>query len=167
MAIVRLACFLLSVHVAMGQVAPAALRTDPVFSTVLTRRIGYPFDAERAGVYAKLYAGFDIDHRGHIKAVSILNPTKTGYYFERVIVRGLKRMPPVQPRYEGRYALPVTFAFVDPANGANIITPLGKLEAKYLQDRTLLDELKIVGGQTPVSGGRLVPQSVGEVYVTY
>jgi hypothetical protein len=151
---------------ATAQVSSSPLSGDPVFSTVLRRRIHYPISAERTGVYAKIYAGFQIDKKGHIQQVSFLNPTKIGYGFEEEVVKKLKLLPPLHPKYEGTYALPVTFAFIDHTNHAKPVSPSGKLSKLYLTDRILLDEIEIVGGRIPEQRDKARPQSMGNILTT-
>ncbi|WP_157618557.1 energy transducer TonB [Spirosoma spitsbergense] len=153
-----LSSFLFSIHVSSAQVGSPELGKDPVFVAVLSRRIMYPADAERSGVYAKIYAGFRIDKRGHIQDINILNPTKIGYGFERAVTNKLKSLPPLNPNYEGNYALPVTFALVDYTDRANVISPSGHLSNTYFKDRLLLSELKVIGSKTPIQkGNELAP----------
>ncbi|NID08670.1 energy transducer TonB [Fibrivirga algicola] len=147
-----------------AQPATPALSKDPVFRVLLPRRIMYPVVAERAGVYANVYAGFRIDHRGHVQDVSILNPTKIGYGFEHEVIKRVKRLPPLDPKYEGRYALPVTFALPDYGNGAKITSSTNRLPNAYLKDRILLTEVTIVGNVMPSEkGNELAPYTLGTV----
>ncbi len=148
--LIRLLCLLLLVHTAVAQTASPKLGEDPVFTGVLARRIVYPASAEQAGIYAKIYAGFRIDERGLLQDVKILNPTKVGYGFEQEVTRKLNVLPPLNPKYEGAYALPVIFAIKDYTSGGKLISPSGDLSAHYLNDRVLLSAIKIVGSKTPV-----------------
>lgn len=166
MSLLRVLLILLLARLATAQVVSAKLDEDPVFRTVLSRRISYPPHAEQVGVYAKIYAGFRIDQRGHIQDVSILNPVKIGYGLEEEVLKRIKLMPPLNPKLEGRYAFPVTFAFVDyTTNGVEAISPSGKLDRQYVQDRVLLNELKVIGGRTR-RNGKVSTQSVGQVVTT-
>jgi hypothetical protein len=149
----RLLCLMLLVHAATAQVGSDKLNEDPVFNAVLAQRIIYPSDAEHLGVYAKVYAGFHIDQKGHIQDVNILNPTKTGYGFETVVTKKLKLLPPLNPKYEGNYALPVIFALIDYNDRGKVISPSGNLSNTYFKGRLLLNELKIVGSKTPLQKG--------------
>ncbi|SOD93572.1 energy transducer TonB [Spirosoma fluviale] len=160
-------CYLVFMgQLAIAQVPNHSLSEDPVFSTVLRRRIQYPINAEREGVYAKIYAGFHIDKKGHIQQVSILNPSKVGYGFEEEVLKKLKLLPPLQPKYEGNYALPITFAFIDHTNHAKPVSPSGKLSRLYLTDRILLNEVEIIGGRIPEQRDKVKPQSLGHVITT-
>jgi hypothetical protein len=167
MSLLRVLSLLLLVHLATAQVINTKLDEDPVFRAVLSRRISYPVYAEQVGIYAKVYAGFRIDQRGHIQDVSILNPVKIGYGLEEEVMKRVKLLPPLNPKYEGSYALPVTFAFVDhTTNGVEAISPPGKLDHQYVQNRVLLTEIKVIGGRTPRQKGNMSTQSVGQVVTT-
>jgi len=72
-----------------------SLSNDPAFSFILLHRINYPIDAERLGIYAKIYAGFQVDRKGHVQEISILNQNKIGYGFEEEVVKKLKLLPPL------------------------------------------------------------------------
>ena len=143
-----------------------SLSNDPAFSFILLHRINYPIDAERLGIYAKIYAGFQIDQKGHIQGISILNQGKIGYGFEDEVVKKLKLLPPLNPKYEGYYALPVTFAFIDHSNDGKVISPSGSISKMYLTNRILLDEIKIVGGRVPRQKNKISPQSLGQILTT-
>ncbi len=92
-----------------------------------------------------------------------LAPRKIGYGFEEEILKKVKLLPPVNPRYEGSYTLPVTFAFIDHTNGGKAISPTGKLPNQYFKDRTLLNELLVVGGRTIGRKDKMTTQSQGQV----
>lgn len=164
--LLRLCYLLLITHLTTAQVPGPSLSKDPVFSTVLRQRIYYPTDAERLGVYAKIYAGFQIDARGHVQQVTILNPTKIGYGFEEEVIKKLKLLPPLHAKYEGSYALPVTFAFIDHTNNGKAVSPSVKLSRQYFTNRILLDEIEIIGGRIPEQKGKISPQSMGHVLTT-
>ncbi len=129
-----------------------ALSNDPVFNRVLMRRVIYPARAIRSATYGRIYAGFDIDASGHLQNVSILGPQNTGAGFEYEISEALKRMPPLNPRYRGRYALPVSFVLTNWGESSEPRTPTGLLSARYLTDRVLLDEVIFRGGLRPIGG---------------
>ncbi|RYF77927.1 MAG: hypothetical protein EOO39_02755 [Cytophagaceae bacterium] len=164
MKLVLLFSLLLAGVVANAQTATPALSEDPVFRIMLPRRIVYPAVAEHAGVYAKVYAGFRIDRKGHVQDVSMLNPTKIGYGFEHEVMKKLKKLPPLNPNYEGSYALPVTFALPDYGNGAKVTSTANNLPDMYLRNRILLTEIKIVGNVMPTEKGHeLAPYTMGTV----
>lgn len=149
-----LLCLLLLVHAATAQVESAKLNEDPVFKTVLSRQIVYPTDAERLGIYAKIYAGFHINRRGHIQDISILNPTKIGYGFEQAVTKKLRKLPPLNSKYEGNYALPVIFALVDYTNKGNLISPAGSLSNMQIGNRILLNEMRVISSKLPILKGK-------------
>ncbi|HEX9957818.1 MAG TPA: hypothetical protein VGA96_11185, partial [Fibrella sp.] len=94
----------------------------------------------------------------------ILNPAKIGYGFEQEVTKKLKKLPPLNPKYEGNYALPIAFALPDYDNGAKVTSPVNNLPDVYLKNRTLLNEIKIVGNIMPnEKGNELAPYSLGTV----
>ena len=166
MKLIEIFCLFLLSQATTAQARNARLDEDPVFIAVLSKRIQYPFNAERSGVYAKVYAGFHIDQKGRVQEVSILNPTKIGYGFEEEVSRKIKILPALNPKYEGDYALPIAFALPDYANSAKIVAPTGKLSEPYIKDRILLRELTIIGGKTSSQRGKLTPFTIGQVLTT-
>lgn len=166
MSFLRLFCLLLSAYAATAQ-GVAKLDNDPVFSTVLSRRITYPANAQQAGIYATIYAGFRVDQHGHLQNISILNPVIIGYGFEEEVIKKLKLIPPLQSKYENDYVLPVTFALVDYTNRGAIMSPPDKLSDVYFKGRILLKEINVIGSITPKrKGNELAPYSKGTVRAT-
>lgn len=157
---------LLITHLLMAQVPKARLDSDPVFTTLLSRRIHYPAEAEKNGIYAKLYVGFRIDEKGHVQDILMLNPDRIGYGFETEVTKAVSLLPPLKQTYAGLYALPVTFALFDALNSGQELTPSGTLPSYYLSGRVVLTELKRVSGRTPIPKGKLSAQSVGYVVTT-
>lgn len=100
-----------------------ALSNDPVFNQVLMRRVIYPARAIRSATYGRIYAGFDIDSKGRIQNVLILCPQTTGVGFEYEVSAALKRMPPLNPRYAGRYVLPASFVLTNWGKARNRTRP--------------------------------------------
>lgn len=132
---------ILLAQIATAQHTPARIDQDPVFVSVLTRQIAYPLKAA-SGAYARIYAGFSIDQKGHVQNVTILNPAKIGYGFEEEVTQGLKRLPLLNPRYEGDYVLPVLFVYVNYERQANETIPDGTVPTWYFTNRTLLTEIR-------------------------
>lgn len=126
---------------AAAQNAPVRVDQDPVFVSVLARQIVYPLKAA-PGAYARIYAGFSIDAKGRVGKVTILNPVKIGYGFEEEVTLGLKRLPVMNPRYEGDYVLPVRFVYVNYADHAKETIPDGTVPDWYFANRILLSELR-------------------------
>lgn len=130
---------LLCAHtLAYSQADSLTVRHDPVFAKVLQKRIHYPQKAESTAMQAKIYAGFTINGEGHIQDIVILNPQKTGLGFEEEVMNGLKRLPPLNHKYAGSYALPIAFMFENEEN-------LGSLRSGFYINRTLLSEFRILG----------------------
>lgn len=137
------------IRVGWSQSDSPTLNDDPVFNKVLSRRVTYPINAIRAGTYGRIYAGFDIDPRGRIQHVAILSPGNTGVGFESEIQSALKRMPPLNSRYSGRYALPVAFVFTNWGEGSEPYIPTNTLPRLYFADRLLLGEVIFRGEIRP------------------
>lgn len=104
-------------------------------------------EAQRNGIYAKIYAGFHIDVQGHVQEVVILNPDKVGYGLEDEVKRTLNRLPPLHPRYAGDYVVPFVFGYGAPGD-PNPIMPKGTLPAELMENRRLLDTVVIMGYST-------------------
>lgn len=119
----------------------SALSADPVFNQILSRRVTYPIAAIRSSTYGRIYAGFDIDEKGHVGNIVILSPVNTGVGFEYEIKAALKHMPPLNPRYAGRYALPVSFVLTSWQDGSQTHIPDNKVTNQALADRRLLGEV--------------------------
>ncbi|MBC8153233.1 MAG: energy transducer TonB [Bacteroidetes bacterium] len=118
-----------------------ALNDDPVFNRVLSRRVSYPVMALRSATYGRVYAGFDIDARGHLRNVAILGPENTGVGFEYEVRTALKRMPPLHPRYAGRYVLPVSFVLTNSGERAEPYVPTQTRPRRDFGDRLLLGDV--------------------------
>lgn len=157
---------LLLMQPARAQPGDARLADDPVFTAALLRRISYPVGAERSGIFARIYAGFRISAKGHVQDVYIMNPTAVGYGFEDEVIKKIKRLPPVQPRYAGEYVLPVVFAYLQHRDKVSVTVPAGRLPDAYFANRTLLREWKVMGTDERYSTGRWEPLTQGQVYTT-
>ncbi len=100
------------------------LDRDPVFRSILSRRLNYPILNAQKGHTKLVYAQFDIDDKGHVQNAKILNPAKGGYYFvdfDAAVVKTIKRLPPLNPLYSGKYILPVIFALKDLGTGTQVV----------------------------------------------
>lgn len=125
----------------IAQLVRPALDSDPVFHRVLFKRIEYPRNAILySHVYGRVYAGFHIDEKGKLTNLTILSPGNTKSGFEYEVVQALKHMPSLDPRYQGDYALPVAFRFINRDQSSRLYSPVNKLEEKYLTNRLLLNE---------------------------
>jgi hypothetical protein len=123
------------------------LDKDPVFRKVLSRRLSYPFSNAEVGNTKLVYAQFSIDEKGHTQNIKILNPASGRYYFinfDRAVEKALKKLPPLQPRYEGKYVLPVIFAINDMQTGKRVIPDNTTFNGK-LSENILLKSVTIVG----------------------
>ncbi|WP_080059373.1 hypothetical protein [Spirosoma aerolatum] len=131
-----------------AQITPNTLSQDPVFRTVLAARLVYPFDALYKEIYARVYAGFEVDEKGHLFNISILNHMSRGtrYGFEPNTIAALKKLPPLNPHYQGRYILPIAFIYVDSRHLDNPYIPKDSISMGGLANYILLDEIKVIGG---------------------
>lgn len=123
------------------------LSSDPAYLQPLVRTTRFPMEAQRNGIYAKIYAGFHINTQGHVEDVVILNPEKVGYGLEDEVKRTLNRLPPLHPRYVGEYVVPFLFGYGAPGD-PNPILPKGTLPAELMENRRLLDTIVIMGYST-------------------
>lgn len=134
-------------HAALAQVADSSLSQDPVFNTILTRRLKYPRQAQWFSSYGRLFAQFTIDSRGRVQDISILNHSveATQVGFEPTIIAALKRMPSLSLRHTGQYILPVSFVLSDYRHKNKLFVPTDSLYIQDLAGRVILKEVKIIG----------------------
>lgn len=163
MALVRLIALLplLLMETAIAQTTQVPISQDPVFATVLKRRIRYPVLAEQTGAYARIYARFLVNERGHVQQISLIQPAPKKDGFENAVLTGLKHLPPLSPRYEGQYILPVDFAYINYEISPDpILPPTGVLPRHYQHDYTLLNPVRVVGNNraySPIGSHRPTP----------
>ena len=137
----------LSTQLVFAQLPPNKLSQDPVFSNVLEHRLKYPRQAQWSSIYARIFAEFTIDEKGHVQAISILNHSNEGVYFglEPAVVNVLKKLPPLSLQYRGHYILPVTFQLQDYRSKGNLLIPKDSLHLIDLGGRVILNEVKVTG----------------------
>ncbi len=124
-----------------AQTIRPALDEDPVFHQVLARRIEYPrYSMRYFPLYGRIYVGFHISEKGNLTDVTILSPGNTRSGFENEVRQALSHMPPLNPRYEGDYALPVAFCYINSQQNQRLYKPINKLDEKYILNRLLLKE---------------------------
>ncbi|SOD78440.1 TonB family protein [Spirosoma fluviale] len=123
------------------------LSQDPVFSTVLNRRLKYPRQAEWSSKYGRVFAEFTVDEKGRVKAISILNHSAEWAYagLEPTVVNALKKLPPLSLQYTGRYILPVSFTLVDYRQQNTALAPTNQLYVQDLAGRVVLNEITVTG----------------------
>jgi hypothetical protein len=143
------ACVLmLSAGLVAGQ-DRADLNTDPVFSYMVTHRVQYPPQMASRAIYGRVYAGFTLDSAGRIRDIALRYPRMSRqmtqlYGIEYTIRAGLRRMPPLNPRYAGRYVLPIAFCYTHYAEGPAPIVPTNQLPTGFDPGPgTLLREVSI------------------------
>ncbi|WP_157816066.1 energy transducer TonB [Spirosoma pollinicola] len=148
-----------------AQSASSDLSQDPVFSTVLNRRLRYPRQAEWSSVYGRVFAEFTIDDKGHVQDISILNHSEKGTYYglEPTIITALKKLPSLNLRYTGSYILPVSFIYVDYRQKDKPFVPKDTLYIQDLAGRIALKEIKIMGNSTN-SRERILSAGKNEYY---
>ena len=123
------------------------LDKDPVFRKVLKRRLTYPIVNE-LNAYTKLvYAQFSIDEKGHVQDVKVINPScgirNHDANFDKVVEKTLKRLPPLNPSYLGKYVLPILFAI----NGVDSkqVIPDNINSDNRLSNNVLLTSVTVLG----------------------
>ncbi|MFD2933804.1 hypothetical protein [Spirosoma flavum] len=138
---------LLNLCPAPAQLTQDDLSQDPVFTTVLARRLKYPRQAQWSSIYVRLFAEFTVDQKGHVQLISILNHSNEGVYFglEPTVINALKRLPPLSLHYSGHYILPVSFQLQDYQRKNNLLVPKDSLYLTDLAGRVILKEIKVVG----------------------
>jgi hypothetical protein len=131
------------------------LDKDPVFRKILSRRLSYPPINAQSGHTKLVYGQFEIDENGHVRNVKIVNPAVgRGYFvnFDVVVEKTLKRLPPLNPRYLGKYMLPVIFALNDLQTG-ELVTPTNTNFDGRLANSILLKSVTVIGDkQKPPRG---------------
>ena len=150
----RLITFLLLLltNAAIAQADQTPISRDPVFIAVLKQRIKYPVLAEQTGVYARVYVRFLVNEKGHVQQITLLQPAQTKDGFERAVLVGMRHLPPLNPRYEGQYILPVDFAYINYESSPDLLLPpTGTLPRHYTNDYLLLYPIRIVGNNRAYS----------------
>ncbi len=91
---------------------------DPVFYVSAANNIQYPVGAIRNSIYGRIFASFEIDSAGTVRNVNVIYPLmdkKAGKIlgFEEEIKAGLSKMPRLRTKDQGKYILPVAFAYTN------------------------------------------------------
>lgn len=143
----RLLVLMTITYMAKAQTVTADLSQDPVFTTILNRRLKYPRQAQWSSRYGRVFAGFTIDEKGHIQSISILNHSVEWEYagLEPTVLGALQKLPPLRPQYTGNYILPVAFILVDYRHKDKPFVPTDTLYIQDLTDRVILKEIKVMG----------------------
>ncbi|WP_293691558.1 MULTISPECIES: hypothetical protein [unclassified Spirosoma] len=131
----------------MAQTSEQGLSDDPVFTTILKRRIKYPRDAEWVGKYMRVFAEFTVGDKGRVQNITILNQSPTGAHlgFEYTVATALKKLPSLNLRYTGSYILPVSFIYVDYRQKDKPYVPTDTLFIDDLRGRVILKEINVFG----------------------
>ncbi len=140
--------FLLTItYMVKAQTATADLGQDPVFATVLNRRLKYPRQAQWSSTYGRVFAEFAVDEKGHIQSISILNHSVEWDYagLEQTVINALKKLPPLSLQYVGNYILPVSFIITDYRHKDAPFIPTNQLYIQDLASRVILKEVKVMG----------------------
>lgn len=143
----RLLLLVFLAQVAVAQESNSTLNQDPVFTTILKRRLKYPRQAQLSNRYNRVFAGFNVDDRGRVQDISILNHSVEGDYvgFEQTIITALKKLPSLNLRYTGSYILPISFILVDYRQKDRQFVPKDTLYVQDLAGRVILNEIKVLG----------------------
>ncbi len=133
--------------VAEAQTEPADLSHDPVFTTVLDRRLKYPRQAQWSSRYGRVFADFTVNDKGRVEAISILNHSVEWNYagFEPTVIGALKKLPSLNLQYAGHYILPVSFILEDYRHKDRPFIPTDTLYIQELAGRVILKEIKVMG----------------------
>lgn len=147
MKIWRLLPFVFICQLGLAQTPDQGLSNDPVFNTILKRRIKYPRDAEWVGKYMRIFAEFTVGEKGRVENIAILNQSPTGVHlgFEPTVVTALKKLPSLNLRYKGSYILPVSFIYVDYRHKDKPYVPTDTLFIDELRGRVVLKEINVFG----------------------
>ncbi len=143
----RLLILLTITHTAEAQIANSTLNQDPVFTTILKRRLTYPRQAQWSSRYGRIFAGFDVDKKGRIQDISILNHSVEGDYagFEPTVIAAIKKLPSLSLQFTGSYILPISFILADYRHKDKPFIPTDTLYIQGLRGRIILNEIKVFG----------------------
>lgn len=144
------------------------LDKDPVFRKVLKRRLSYPImNALNGGRTKLVYAQFNIDEKGHVQDVKVVHPSYAPHgirnpdaNFDEIVEKTLNRLPPLNPRYLGRYVLPVIFAM----NGTDSKQIITNNYNSAIIDHILLRSVTVLGYSYRGNNGTSEPGK--EIYNT-
>jgi TonB family protein len=130
-----------------AQTVTPDLSQDPVFNTVLNRRLKYPRQAQWSGWYGRVFAEFTVNEKGRIQSILILNHSVEWDYagLEPTVVNALKKLPPLSLQYAGSYILPVSFVLVDYRHHDAPFVPTNHLSIQDLAGRIILKEITVRG----------------------
>ncbi|MBD2703207.1 TonB family protein [Spirosoma sp. BT702] len=161
----RLLILLAISSMAQAQLPPANLSQDPVFTTILNRRLSYPRQAQWSSRYGRVFAEFTINEKGRVQDISILNHSAEGDYagFEPSVIAALKKLPSLNLQFIGRYILPISFVLVDYRHKDKPFIPTDTLHIQDLMDRIILKEIKVMGSNIN-SRERIKAASGNEAY---
>ncbi|QJD79161.1 energy transducer TonB [Spirosoma rhododendri] len=120
-----------------------SLSANPVFNQTLHNHVAYPDAAWTQGIYARVYAGFEIDQRGNVQNVTILSPDNVGTGFVETVRNGLKKLPTLDPALAGSYVLPVAFTYTNKNENGTTHAPINRLPNDRLAGRLMLEEFSV------------------------
>lgn len=101
--------FLAISAVSFGQVTEPVLTHDLVFDRAALKNIRFVSEAQRLGKSVRVYVGFTLTEQGNYTDVSIVNSGSIEEPYKQEINRFWSGLPKQDPKYAGRYVLPIAF----------------------------------------------------------
>ncbi|MFN8348554.1 MAG: hypothetical protein U0X91_26365 [Spirosomataceae bacterium] len=125
-----------------------ATLNDPIISAAASTNIHYPVGAIRNSVYGRFYASFDIDSLGYIRNIKVIYPIVNKRItrllgFEHEIKAGLSKTPRLRNRNQGKYILPIAFAYTNVQYNINHYPTNMLPEEYYSNEYQVLNEVQI------------------------
>jgi hypothetical protein len=128
---------------AMGQDAPTSVASSPGFAAYMRRNIRFLAAAQRQKSEGRLYLYVDIDSLGKVVNADVRNPNRVDTLLANEVYKVGQTIPTQNPAYEGRYVLPIVFAYtLTPEPYASKVT--NRQETRLLKSsraRKLLNEV--------------------------
>lgn len=122
---------------------------DPVFYVLAANNIQYPVGAIRNSIYGRIFTSFEIDSAGIVRNVNVIYPLmdkKAGKIlgFEAEIKAGLSKMPRLRTKDQGKYILPIAFAYTNVYHSTSTDYPTNRIPQEALPEgHQLLNEVQV------------------------
>lgn len=142
---------LIGISLSTNCLAQKDLDRNPVFFELAKKSIDYPRTAILSSLYGRVYAKFNVNHKGKIEAIEVFYPKMTANFensvgFGASIKKGLKKLPLLGLGYEGVYILPIAFVFTNYSESSQAHYPSNSLpDFIETNDMTVLTEIKVFG----------------------
>lgn len=116
---------------------------DPVFYVSAANNIQYPVGAIQNSIYGRIFASLEIDSVGTVRNVHIIHPlmdkkTRKLLGFEEEIKAGLSKMPRLRTKNQGKYILPVAFAYTNVYHSSSTDYPTNRIPQEVMPEGHLL-----------------------------